>query len=70
MRNRYHSDNGAECWRCSCTVYTYTVDDCVTFVAATCIACGGDNMFYTKAAFLDSASAVSEAHRRAAGVQL
>lgn len=68
MRMRYHSDNGASCWRCSGTIYTYTVDDCVTYVGATCIACGADNMFYPpKHCALDTAAFVSTAHREAGG---
>lgn len=71
MRNRYHSDNGADCWRCGGSIYTYTVDDCVTYVGACCISCGADNMFYPPRTLedlpLDTPSNVSTAHREAAG---
>ncbi len=64
MRKRYHSDNGAPCWRCSGTIYTYTVDDCVTYIGATCIGCGGDNMFYPQSMQpLDKPESVSAEHR-------
>lgn len=68
MRERYHSDNGAPCWKCSCTIYTYTVDDTVTYVGATCITCGADNMFDPpKFHPLDFVALVSAAHRTSRG---
>jgi len=46
MRMRYHSDDGAPCWKCNSTSYGYAVDDLVTYINAWCIACGADNVFY------------------------
>jgi hypothetical protein len=65
MRMRYHSDNGAPCWRCDGTIYTYTVDDAVTYVMAVCLGCGRDNTFHPPANCngCDSPRAVSLAHR-------
>lgn len=64
MKTRFHSDNGAPCWRCSGTIYTYTVDDTVTYVGAKCIGCHADNMFYPPADYaIDTAALVSTAHR-------
>lgn len=63
MKMNYHSDNGAPCWRCLGTIYTYTVDDEVTYVGARCIGCGADNMFYPAGA-VDTAQNVSWSHRR------
>ena len=70
MRTHYHSDDGAPCWKCSGTIFTYTVDDTVSYVAAYCIGCGADNMFQPKTAMTDAmvkAAFVSEAHRQSAG---
>jgi hypothetical protein len=64
MKTDFHSDNGAPCWRCNGTIYTYTVDDQVTYVGARCIGCGADNMFYPSSA-VDTAAFVSWAHRDA-----
>jgi hypothetical protein len=65
MRTRLHSDDGAPCWRCDGTIFTYTVDDTVTYIGATCIGCGADNMFYPPAhSDLDTAASVSAAHRK------
>jgi hypothetical protein len=67
MKMNFHSDNGAPCWRCSGTIYTYTVDDCVTYVGARCIGCRADNMFYPPShCGVDRASDVSAAHRESA----
>jgi hypothetical protein len=64
MKTTFYSDNGAPCWRCSCTVYTYTVDDCVSYVGATCFACRADNMFFPPShCTLDAAANISAAHR-------
>lgn len=73
MRMRYHSDNGAPCWKCAGTIYTYTVDDAVTYVGATCIGCGADNMFYPPKHWqmsLNEAANVSASHRQAAGSEV
>lgn len=67
MKLRFHSDNGAPCWRCSGTIYTYTVDPYVTYVAATCTSCRADNMFFPAKPFApETAADISAAHR---GVQ-
>ena len=65
MRMHFYSDNGAPCWRCSGTIYSYGVDDLVTYVAARCISCHADNMFYPPkhCSGCDSPSATSLAHR-------
>ena len=63
MKQHFHSDNGAACWRCDGTIYTYTVDEYVTYVGARCVSCQADNMFYPPAAKLDTAADVSAAHR-------
>lgn len=64
MKLHYHSDNGAPCWRCQGTIYTYTVDDAVSFVLANCHGCGADNMFYPPQALVfDCAADVSATHR-------
>lgn len=64
MKTHLHSDNGAACWRCDGTIYTYTVDEYVTYVGARCIGCRADNMFYPpKGHALDTAADVSAAHR-------
>jgi hypothetical protein len=62
VKMNFHSDNGAACWRCSGTIYTYTVDDTVTYVDARCVSCGADNMFYPRSA-VDTPQHVSWAHR-------
>jgi hypothetical protein len=59
----FHSDNGTPCWRCSGTIYTYTVDESVTYVGARCIGCHADNMFYPTRCAFDTAADVSAAHR-------
>lgn len=65
MKTHLHSDNGAPCWRCSGTIYTYTIDDCVTYIGATCIGCRADNMFYPPKDYaVDTAAFVSAAHRK------
>jgi hypothetical protein len=64
MRTRYHSDNGAPCWKCSGTVYTYVVDDAVTHINAVCVTCGGDNTFHPPyGCSIDTEVSVSAAHR-------
>lgn len=68
MKTHFHSDNGAPCWRCDGTIYTYTVDEFVTYVAARCIGCRADNMFYPpKDCAVDTAANVSAAHRESIG---
>lgn len=65
MKRQFHSDNGANCWRCDGTIYTYTVDEYVSYVGATCISCRADNIFHPpKGAPLDTAANVSAAHRK------
>lgn len=65
MKTQFHSDNGAPCWRCSGTIYTYTVDTYVTYVGATCVSCRADNMFFPPKPFAcETAADVSAAHRK------
>lgn len=64
MKIHFHSDNGAPCWRCDGTIYTYTVDSYVSFVAARCVSCRADNMFFPLKPFApEKAADVSAAHR-------
>jgi hypothetical protein len=64
MKTHLHSDNGAPCWRCDGTIYTYTVDPYVTYVGARCVGCRADNMFYPPKPFnAETAADVSAAHR-------
>ena len=71
MKVHFHSDNGAPCWRCSGTIYKYTVDEYVSYVAASCIGCRADNMFIpAKSLSLeDTPARVSQAHREAAAFE-
>lgn len=64
MKKHFHSDSGAPCWRCSGTIYSYIVDDIVSYVAARCVSCRADNMFFPpRHRAIDTAANVSASHR-------
>jgi hypothetical protein len=66
MKMHFHSNEGAPCWRCSHTIYDYTVDEFVTYVGARCAGCGADNMFYPpEHCGTDTTFGVAAAHREA-----
>src|SRR4051812_10439870 len=66
MRSTFHSDNGAACYRCSGTIYTYHCDDAVSLVDTVCISCNARDVFTTSATPSTPPEA-SAAHRAAKG---
>jgi hypothetical protein len=61
-KTAFHSDNGAPCYRCTGTIFTYHCDDAVSLVDTVCISCRARDVF-SVCPTPTTAAEMSAAHR-------